>query len=409
MCSEQGQAASAPWAQARAEFPALRDRVFLDAACVSIMPARAERAVCELAAELARPTRRDATEHHLWMDRQRAAAPPQVARLLGIPVERVALVESTTHGLNIAAQSIPWQRGDEVLLCDLEFLQVAIPFVKLAERAGLRPVFLRHRGGRVEAAEFAAAITPRTRAVVVSSTQWSSGYRIDLPLLADACRSAGAWLVVDAIQQAGAVPVETEGVDFLIAGGHKWLNAPMGTGFMALSERVLSELEPASWGYLNTEPPAGGWGEYFTTPEITPDRHYDFVSSAQRFEIGGTANYPGAVCLAKSLEVVNELGIDRAAERVWQLGERLQAGLRRLDVRLETPFDREHRAGIIAFHCGSRERDTACLRHLAGRDICVAQRYTAQAGGVRVSVHYFNNEDDIDRLLDATAGFLRQS
>ena len=77
-------------------------------------------------------------------------------------------------------------------------------------------------------------MTRRTRAVVVSSTQWSNGYRIDLPALADACQRAGAWLVVDAIQQAGAVPVATDGVDFLIAGGHKWLNAPMGTGFMAL-------------------------------------------------------------------------------------------------------------------------------------------------------------------------------
>jgi selenocysteine lyase/cysteine desulfurase len=395
------------WNAVRAEFPGLADRVFLDAACVSLLPRRADEAVRRFSAELVRPSARNATAHHIWMDEQKSAAVPQVARLLGVEADRIALIESTSHGLNIAAQSIPWSAGDEIVLCDLEYLQVAIPFVMLAQARAVKPVFLAHRDGVVDAAAFAAAIGPRTRAVVVSSTQWSNGYRIDLPVLADACRTAGAWLIVDAIQQAGAVPVETEGVDFLMAGGHKWLNAPMGCGFLCLSRRVLDNLEPASWGYLALEPPAGGWGAYFTTPSITPDRRYDFVRSAQRFEIGGTANYPGAIALARSVELVNEIGIDRAGRRVWDLGERLQEGLRRLPVRLETPFPRTSRAGIVSFTAGSRERDAACLEFLLARDICVAQRYTAHTGGIRVSVHYFNDEDDIDRLLAVTGEFCR--
>lgn len=394
------------WNAVRAEFPALADRVFLDAACVSLLPRRADEAVRRFSGELTRPGARNATLHHIWMDEQKASAAPQVAALLGVAASRIALVESTSHGLNIAAQSIPWAVDDEVLMCNLEFLQVAIPFVRLAQTRGIRPVFIEHRDGVVDAAAFAAAMTPRTRAVVVSSTHWSNGYRIDLPALAGACRAAGAWLVVDAIQQAGAVAVETEGVDFLIAGGHKWLNAPMGTGFLCVSQRVLDTLEPMSWGYLALEPPAGGWETYFTTPDITPDRSYDFVPTAQRFEIGGTANYPGAIALAKSVELVNEVGIRRASERVWGLGERLQEGLRRLPLKLETPFPRDRRAGILAFSFGSRAQDAACLEFLLAQDICVAQRYTARTGGIRVSVHYFNNEDDVDRLLAGTAEFV---
>lgn len=393
------------WNAVRAQFPGLADRVFLDAACVSLLPRGAGEAVKRFSDELMQPSARDATAHHIWMDEQKAAAAPQVAALLGVDVRRIALVESTSHGLNIAAQSIPWAPDDEVLMCNLEFLQVAIPFVKLAAARGVRPVFLPHRDGVVDAAAFAAAVTPRTRAIVVSSTQWSNGYRVDLAALAEICRRSGAWLVVDAIQQAGAVPVETDGVDFLIAGGHKWLNAPMGTGFMCLSERALDTLEPASWGYLTLETPTGGWGNYFTTPDITPDRRYEFVRTAQRFEIGGTANYPGAIALAKSLELVNSVGIQRAAERVWELGERLTEGLRKLDVRLETPFGREHRAGIVSFTCGAREQDSACLAYLLTRNVCVAQRYTSHTGGVRVSIHYFNNADDIDQLLAGVAAF----
>ncbi|MGE0581333.1 MAG: aminotransferase class V-fold PLP-dependent enzyme [Steroidobacteraceae bacterium] len=395
------------WDSVRAQFPGLADRVFLDAACVSLLPQSAGKAVQDFCAELVRPRARNATAHHLWMDEQKAAAVPQLATLLGVDAQRLALVESTSHGLNIAAQSIPWREGDEVLMCDLEFLQVAIPFVQLAGRHGVRPVFLRHRAGVVDAASFAAAMSPRTRAVVLSSTQWSNGYRIDLTAVAEACRRVGAWLVVDAIQQAGAVPVETEGVDFLVAGGHKWLNAPMGTGFMCVSARVLDTLEPASWGYLSLAPPKGGWNNYFTTPSITPDRQYEFTRSAQRFEVGGTANYPGAIALAGSVRLLNGIGAREAAERVWALGDRLIEGLRRLDVRLETPFGREHRAGIISFTCGSRERDTACHAYLLAQDVCVAQRYTSHTGGIRASVHYFNDAGDIDRLLASVAEFLR--
>ena len=394
------------WDAVRAQFPGLDDHTFLDAACVSLTPASAEDAVTRFARELTRPSHRNASEHHLWMDGTREEAAGHVAGLLGVERRNVALVESTTHGLNIAAQSIPWREGDEVVMCNLEFLQVAIPFVQLSKTHGVRPVFLEHEAGVVPASAYAAAINERTRAVVLSSVQWCNGYRVDLEAVAEACRARGVWLVVDAVQQAGAVPLPTDGVDFLLAGGHKWLNAPMGTGFAALSDRVLDELQPTSWGYLNLTTPEGGWVNYFTTPTITPDRDYAFTDSAKRFEIGGTGNYPGAVCLSESLRITNEVGVGQSAERIWELGERLQEGLRSLDVRLETPFERENRAGIITFHTGSRERDTACLERLLAEGISVSQRYTSGVGGVRVSIHYYNNEDDVDRLLAVVGEFL---
>jgi cysteine desulfurase/selenocysteine lyase len=390
----------------RAEFPVLQDKIFLDAACVSVLPRRAGQAINQFVAELVDPSARDATEHHIRMDALREAAMPQLAAMLDCDRDQLAFVESTTHGLNIAAQAIPWAAGDEVVMCDLEFLQVAIPFVKLAEQVGVNPVFVKHRSGIADADAFAAAVTPRTRAIVVSSTQWTSGYRIDLSGLAEIARSVNAWLVVDGIQQAGAVPIDLAGVDFLVAGGHKWLNSPMGTGFLYLSNRVLDELEPASWGYFALEPPQGGWGNYFSTPDITPDRAYNYVRTARRFEIGGTSNYPGAIALGKSMEIVNQLGIAAAAGHIWNLGDRLIEGLATLDLQLETPFDRSHRAGIIAFTTGQRARDRACLDFLLDRGILVAHRYTAGTGGVRASIHYFNNEDDIDQLLDATRAFV---
>lgn len=394
------------WTTVRRQFPALANRTFLDAACVSLLPEQACTAVTEFVQRLSDPALFDATAHHVWMDAQREQAVSEVAEMLRVGADRIALVESTSHGLNIAAQAINWSEGDEVLICNLEFLQVAIPFVKLAQRSRIKVKFIAHRNGIVDADMFKTAITPRTKAVIVSSTQWTNGYRIDLPAVVDAARSVRAWLIVDAIQQAGAIPVATEGIDFLTAGGHKWLNSPLGVGFLCVSARVLSELEPRSWGYLALNPPARGWGNYFTTPGITPDRSYEFTRTAKRFEIGGTCNYAGAVALANSVRLLNEAGLDNAAERIWTLGDRLIGGLQRLRVRLETPFERTHRAGIISFTLGDREHDRAVVDHLLGQRISVAQRYTAGTGGVRVSVHYFNNEDDIDHLLETLSAFL---
>ena len=68
-------------------------------------------------------------------------------------------------------------------------------------------------------------------------------------------------------------------------------------------------------------------------------------------------------------------------------------------MQLETPFERENRAGIITFHTGSRERDTACLERLLAEGISVSQRYTSGVGGLRVSIHCYNNEGDVERLL----------
>ena len=89
----------------------------------------------------------------------------------------------------------------------------------------------------------------------------------------------------------------------------------------------------------------------------------------------------------------------------WASGCR--RGCESLDVRLETPFERENRAGIITFHCGSRERDGACLERLLAEGISVSQRYTSGVGGVRVSIHYYNNEDDVERLLAVVGEFLK--
>jgi cysteine desulfurase/selenocysteine lyase len=191
-------------------------------------------------------------------------------------------------------------------------------------------------------------------------------------------------------------------VDFLVTGGHKWLNAPAGRGFLYVNPEQVERLRPPAWGYLNIAEPPEGWAEYFATPTTPAVRDYEFVRSARRFEVGGTANYPGNVALGASLALINELGIEAIEEYVLGLGELLIERLRAAGAMVVSPPERAARSGIVTFTLGQGPaRDTACLKALLDRRILISQRYTAGVGGLRVSVHFFNNEDDVRRLSEA--------
>lgn len=387
-------------ADARAQFPALRDKTFLDAACVSLAPQCAADAVQKFLALALQHPSRTATEQHIVMDEARAAARPAAARLLNAEESEIALVESTTHGLSIVARAIPLAPGDRVIVSDLEFLQVAIPWLQL-DGVAVEPV--PHRAAAIALDDIAARITPRTRVLAISSVQWSSGYRVDLAALSALCRERNLWLVVDAIQQLGAVPLDVRStpVDFLVCGGHKWLNAPFGCGFLYIRRDALPRLRPPLAGYLSLTPPAGGWGQYFQNPATTPVRDYAFVNEARCYEIGGTSNYPGAIGLAASLDLIHSLGQQQIAEHIHSLTDYLIAGLRSLGLAIVTDFARAHRAGIVTFSAGSPQQNVALMERLAAQGILVSVRYTSGVGGVRVSCHFFNTRDDLDRLLAA--------
>ncbi len=387
----------------RGQFPALKEKTFLDAACVSLAPKAAVEAVQSFLDLALTCPNVSATEQHIAMDELREQARPEIARFLNAKEEEVALVESTTQGLNLAADAIPLEKGDRVLLCDLEFMQVAIPWVQKQKDPGIEIDVVPHREGKILMEDIAGRITPKTRVVAISSVQWSSGFRIDLKALGELCRERKVWLVVDAIQQLGAVPIDVREtpVDILTCGGHKWLNAPFGCGFLYINKGVRERLRAPLAGYLSLEPPSGGWGNYFQTPSITPVRDYKFVDEARRFEAGGTANYPGAIGLAASLRMINELGTGKIAGHILQLTGHLITGLETLGLKIVTPRDSSERAGIVTFDLDSAEKNLKLMEYLLAQKILVSVRYTSNVGGVRVSCHFFNSKEDLDKLLNA--------
>ena len=238
-------------------------------------------------------------------------------------------------------------------------MQTALPWARRQEQDGIELRFVEPDSDSIELDAVAAAIDERTRAVCLSSVQWTSGQRLDLAGLGALTTPRGIWLVVDGAQQVGSVRFDLERtpVDFLACSGHKWLNSPFGCGFLYVGPRAAQELRPPLPGFLGAHPPRGGWGTYFADPEASAMDTLTFPQNARPWESGGTPNFPGAAGLCSSIEQILELGADAVDSHILDLSGRLQAQLVELGISVVTPADDERRAGIVTFHLGSAAAD----------------------------------------------------
>ena len=294
---------------------------FLDAACVSFAPQRTVKAVKAFADMTAVQEEANSSAHHIAMDSLRHKAYDEAAKLLNADPEEIALVESTSHGLNIAAQGIELQDGDNIITTNLEFIQVALPWCVMRKDKNIDIRVCKTEDNRFTAKDFAALVDDKTKLIVMSTLEWCNGWQTDLKELGDCCKEKGVYLVVDAVQQLGVTKIDTKAchIDILTAGGHKWLNSPYGTGVLYVNKETLPKLKQSYAGYLNTTVPEGGWGAYWENPAAPSVNNWTFDNTARKFEIGGTSNYTGAIALGESLALVNEIGIENIEKRVREI------------------------------------------------------------------------------------------
>ena len=213
-----------------------------------------------------------------------------IASTIGAQSHQIEFVPNTSYGLNVLVQGLEWEEGDRIIIPGCEFPANVYPFMSLAKK-GVQIDFVPHEQGvfTIEAVE--DLITERTTLVSVSWVQFLSGYTCDLEKLGKLCKEHGILLCVDAIQGMGALQLDVQktGIDFLSTGGHKWLMASQGIGFIYASEALLSKLQPVI-GWLNGEIDWDNLMAY--TIKLHPD--------ARKFRLG-TLNCIGIAALHASL------------------------------------------------------------------------------------------------------------
>jgi cysteine desulfurase/selenocysteine lyase len=306
----------------------------------------------------------------------------RIAALLGYEVSDIALVSNSGEAMNLVAQSIDVQPGDNVVLNDLEFPSVVQPWLRLAGR-GIEVRVAKHSGTELHAAEIAALIDERTRVLAFSHVSYQSGWRHDVGALSNAAAEVGALVLMDATQSLGVLPVPAHQADVVVSSSYKWLLGGHGIGILAWnrSRRPLPE------------PPSVGWRSVSDTFAADRYQRYHLHQDARRFEIG-FPSYPTIYALDASIAWLSEFDAEAVRDHVLGLSGRLVAELSSRGRELLTPADATHRSGNVSIHAA---RGGELAEYLAALGI----HCWGGDGRLRASLHLFNGDDDIDRLLAA--------
>ena len=310
------------------------------------------------------------------------------ARLIGAGADEIAFVKNTTHGVLIAAGGIRWKEGDNVVMPSIEFPANVYPWMGLWRR-GVELRMVEPSEGLVTADMLADVCDSRTRAITVSWVQFSTGHRIDLDELGDFCRNRGIFLHVDAIQGLGALEIDVKKskIDFLSAGGHKWMLALPGVGIFYCRKELLDEIDVPNPGWTGV-----------VNPKDFLDYDFRYRDEAERFE-EGSPNLHGIFALGVSIDRIMKLGKDKVEKRVLSLTGRLAEGIEKNGLRVKSPLGDGEKSGILCFD-SEKEGTRSIFDRLREAGIVCSLREDT----VRLSPHMYNTEEECERVLETVAG-----
>jgi cysteine desulfurase / selenocysteine lyase len=369
----------------RREFPVTQNYVYLDHAGVAPLSLRVRTAVVNF---LNDATQGGAFHYPAWAQRivdcRRASA-----ELVNASPEEIAFVKSTSRGLSIVANGLDWQEGDNLLIYEKEFPSNIYPWLNL-QRKGVRIKIIPAREGRVFLEDIEQLIDSRTRLLAISSVQFSNGFRIDLQQVGDLCRKRNVLLCVDAIQSLGILPMDVRKyhIDFLSADAHKWLLGPEGIGIFYCRREHCEHLSPPLVGWKSVQ------NEFdFDHPQFL------LKTDALRFE-EGSQNLMGILGLNAALGLLAEVGIEVIKQRVLDLGDFILREAEKQGYAVLTPKAREERGGNITLS-GPFNPETV-RDSLRNKGIMV----NARGGGIRVSPHFYNTEEELLQFFSAIEGVI---
>jgi selenocysteine lyase/cysteine desulfurase len=370
----------------RDEFPWADDTVYLNHASTGPLPERTRRVADEWNRRRTMPFRLPDAELFAVLAEARRLA----ARLVSADPAEIAIATNTTWGLALAAAALPLGRGDVVVVSDKEFPANVYPWLLLRERGvSLELVPTTPAGWPDEAALLARLERPEVKALAVSLVQFSNGYRADLAALSAATRRLGKFLVVDAIQALGQVPVDLQAtpVDILSSGGQKWLLSPWGSGFTYVRRELIGRLHPAMTGWMAFE----GTDDFRRLTAYDPTLRAD----ARRFELV-TLPYQDIAGFNASVAMLLDIGIPRIAAHLQALHAPVLAAAERLGVRITSPRG-AHGSGILCI--APRDLDGTFDR-LRTAGIYASLR----EGAIRLSPHVYTTPEEMGRVVEVLGG-----
>jgi cysteine desulfurase/selenocysteine lyase len=309
----------------------------------------------------------------------------KLARFIGADTKEVSFFQTTASALSQAAFSIPLKPNDEILTWDQEYPSNFYPWRIAAERAGAKLIQLPSSDYLTPVETILNAINEKTKVITISWVQFMTGAVTDLKQLSAAIKDRDIWLVADIIQGVGVRPFnfhETE-FDIVCSGSHKWLCSNYGAAFMAVKGSRLNEMIPIEFGAMT-----------FGTPDTPKSFTRPIKKTGHRFEPGSKSMIE-IIAMGETLDLFEKVGLENIFQEANRLGTKLCAGLQKSGVKVYLP----HQGPIVNFSTGSIEKDHALAGLLAKKKIS----YALRGPGIRLSVHAFNTDAEIEECLKVVA------
>jgi selenocysteine lyase/cysteine desulfurase len=332
-----------------------------------------------------------------------AAAYVGVAELLGGRPEQVALFDNATHAWQAAFYSVPIRAGDRILTGRNEYGSNVLAYLQVARRTGAEVVVVPNDAhGQLDTAALAGLIDERTRLIGVTHVPTSGGLVNPAAEIGRIAREAGVPYLLNATQSVGQFPVDVRelGCDLLVGTGRKFLRGPRGTGFLWVREAMLERLDP----YV-AEVRSATWDGA---------RGFTWVPGARRFETWENS-YVNLVGLGVAVRQALDLGLDAIGARTSALGARLRQQLDALPGVSTHDLGRV-RCAIVTAGVEGRPADQVAAA-LAGAGINVTTTVPEDTQFdtevrpvhplVRLSPHYYNTEQELDRAVEQVAALAR--
>ncbi|HLI50901.1 MAG TPA: aminotransferase class V-fold PLP-dependent enzyme [Thermomicrobiaceae bacterium] len=336
------------------------------------------------------------SNHFPHLGELRVSVREAVARVIRAEPSEVAVTSSTTDGMYVSIMGYRWQAGDELILSNIEHPGGMFPSFLAKRRYGVRIRVADIGLGGGDPADvvqaFERLVTPRTRMIVISHVSYTTGATLPVKEIVAMAHSHDVLVAVDAAQSYGALALDMHDldVDFYACPGQKWMCGPDGTGALYVRAGSLGDLEQTfvSGGMLRESMDYLGGS-------VAP------AFGAARFDTAGRNTILTAGQVASTRWIVDEVGIEWANQRGREIaGKAYDAIARVKGVSMVTP--REALAGLIAFNLEGIAPPDLSHRLAEEHNVTIrfVNRYINNPDAARVSVGFYNNEDDIAKLID---------
>jgi len=367
----------------RDEFPITEELVYLNNCSLTPLPRVGRQAIEKFTAEWTELGGRAWYDH--WIGEYEALR-ADIAGVLGAVGDEVAIEPNVSAGLVGIASTFDYGKRPKVIVSDLDFPTDGHAFLAVRSR-GAQVEFVRSPDRiTMPLEQFEKAIDERTAVVCTGHVYFTTGWIQDVRALAEICHRKGAKLVVDAYQSIGAFPfdVSASGVDYLVGGTLKWLMGGPGIAFLYARREVADAARPSAVGW---------WG--VADPFAFDVEHLDPGVGARRFEYGTPA--VAAIYAARAgIGLLKDIGINVVRDRHMALSQRLVDGAIAQGWMVRCPIDATERTAIVTLEHPEPQRAVDALRT---NGVITDSR----PGLIRLSPHYFNTADEIDRALELLA------